>query len=149
MAFRQPNFNLLCNIWRNGTDNANPPDLADQPCALVNGRSGGFWVSGLYGTTVGQVQASIGRMQQTVSLLLPKLTDIRAAYQTAANWGDLVEVPAGSGRYYWVPWMDDVGKGHSNEHREAALLQWTNVYQAFVTGAWTLGASGGWPAPVP
>lgn len=147
MAYRLPSFNLLCNVWRNGNDVANPPDAGNQACALVNGRSGGMWVSGLYGTTAGQVEGSMSRMQQTISLLLPKLFDIRAAFQTANDWGDCVEVPAGSGRYYFVIWMDDVGKGHANEHREAVLLQLNAIYAGFAVNSWNV--PGPWPAPVP
>lgn len=149
MGFRVPTFNLFCNVWRNTNDNANPPDLAGLACCLVNGRSGGSWFVGFAGATAPQVTVSLKLAKQTMSLLVPKLTDVRPAFLTAADWGDLVECPAGSGRYYWMPWMDDVGKGFANEHRECALVPWDNTYQAYVTGAWSLGVTGGWPAPVP
>jgi hypothetical protein len=48
---------------------------------------------------------------------------------------DLVEVPAGTGRFYRVQWVDDLGKGFDNEHRFALLLQ-TNTFSP-------------WPIPMP
>jgi hypothetical protein len=65
-------------------------------------------------------------------LLLPPGTDIRSGVLGTA---DDVEVPAGSGRFYEVEFVDDVGKGFANEYRVALLIQ---------TTAW-----GAWPLPYP
>jgi hypothetical protein len=55
-----------------------------------------------------------------MSLLLPPLSDVRGP-QDSSGFTDVVEVPAGSGRYYGVAAVDDIGKGYSNEHRTASL----------------------------
>lgn len=55
------------------------------------------------------------------TLLLPALTDVRSGIQVGG--ADVIEVPAGSSRWYGVAAVDDVGKGFPNEHRAASLLQ--------------------------
>jgi len=52
-------------------------------------------------------------------LLLPALTDIRGLFSTTLQ--DVVEVPAGSGCLYNAQDVMDLGKGFSNEHRQAIL----------------------------
>ena len=56
-------------------------------------------------------------------LLLPALTDVRytGVGGTSDSFYDIVEVPAGSARWYWVLSVDDAGKGFANEHRVAEL----------------------------
>ncbi len=54
-----------------------------------------------------------------MQLLLPPLTDVRDRYQGGSY--DVVEVPSGSGRWYAVFGVDDIGKGFGNEHRCAWL----------------------------
>ena len=71
-------------------------------------------------------------------LLLPALTDIRSVVTFPGGGGskcDIVECPLGSGRFYLVISVDDVGKGFGNEFRCAAI-QATNLY-------------GVWPTPIP
>lgn len=63
------------------------------------------------------IQQVVGTLQ--VGLMLPALTDVRDAYQNSAE--DVVEVPAGSGRWYSVITFDDVAKGFSNEYRFALM----------------------------
>jgi hypothetical protein len=53
-------------------------------------------------------------------LLLPKDTDIRDS--KALSGEDMVEVPAGSGRLYTSKWVDDCGKGFTNEHRFSVIF---------------------------
>lgn len=64
-------------------------------------------------------------------LLLPPITDIRGM-QDVSGFVDVVEVPQGTGRWYGVAVVDDVGKGYPNEHRTALLLAlpgtWTPPY---------------------
>jgi hypothetical protein len=110
MAFRTPTFNLTVNIWRFGTLVGNPPDVVTVG-NLAFGRRGH--------TLDGSVTTS-GAM----FLLVPKLTDIRGKAESplAAPY-DKVEVPAGSGRYYIVDFVDDSGKGFLNEHRVAIIYQ--------------------------
>lgn len=53
------------------------------------------------------------------NLLLPALTDIRDYSSTTGS--DSVECPVGSGRFYLVDYVDDLGKGFPNEHRFALM----------------------------
>jgi hypothetical protein len=64
----------------------------------------------------------IGNLQPglVMELLLPALTDVRGAI---TGNQDIVEVPAGSGRFYSVAFVDDVGKGFGNEYRFALIQQ--------------------------
>lgn len=66
----------------------------------------------------------------TMNLLLPKGVDVRGPQDTVSF--DMAEVPAGSGRWYRVVGVDDVGKGFTNEHRTASLYalggSWTAPY---------------------
>lgn len=56
-----------------------------------------------------------------VLLLLPPLTDIRSSL--TSGQADMVECPSGSGRWYQVLAVEDIGKGFPNEHRAASLFQ--------------------------
>lgn len=62
----------------------------------------------------------LGVPLMTMTLLIPAHTDIR--WDPATGAGDVVEVPAGTGRYYTVVFVDDLGKDFANEHRGAILL---------------------------
>src|SRR5690348_1186780 len=108
MAFRLPYFPLTANVWHyshwSGTV---PPVLAPdlRPiCNLVPGRRDFDFTQNL-----------------SSYLLLPKDTDIR--FSESGVWSgaaptdpDLVEVPAGSGRYYRVWDVERSGAGFANEH---------------------------------
>lgn len=116
MAYVLPTFNLNVNVWR-GPQTLPPggaPDL----------------------TPIGNLAAGRRLPFDNTSavldmyLLLPAGTDIRSSIN--ATDPDVVEVPAGSGRFYLVAFVDDLGKGFANEHRFAVLLQ-----------------TGTWPAPIP
>lgn len=126
MPFVVPNFNLLCNIG-SGTGAGvfpRPPfvsvRLANQECALVYGRR----VNAAFSGDADSGGPSVFQM----NLLLPMGTDIRGV-QDSSGSVDLVECPAGSGRWYSVSSVDDVGKGYANEHRTAGL--------AAVPGSWS------------
>lgn len=109
MAYRLPNFNLTSGIGPNLQ--AYPPRLTS-----LSNLAWGNRTSQTY--TFGITNATTARMLMT--LLLPKGTDIRGP----ANIGgvvDSVECPIGSGRYYFVLGVDDIGKGFPNEHRAAVL----------------------------
>lgn len=116
MAFTLPTFNLSVNIWRGPVTVFPPPGgpALTVLCNLTPGR---------------RVILEAGTTGIPTFILLPALTDIRSARSGVA---DAVEVPAGTGRYYTVLWVDDVAKGFENEHRIAALTQ-----------------SGVWPTPIP
>jgi hypothetical protein len=68
-------------------------------------------------------------------LLLPKGTDVRD--ELNATGRDGVECPAGSGRFYEVIFVDDIGKGFPNEHRGATMEK------TFGPGPTE------WPTPIP
>lgn len=120
MSFTVPTFNLNVNIWRNGNPRTNPPDVTAMG-NLAWGRRVSY-AAGL---------ASAGPFI-LLTLLLPVGTDVRSSVTGAGS--DLVEVPAGSGRFYDVNDVDDIGKGFTNEHRAAVLTQNSVVP---------------WPAPIP
>lgn len=130
MSFRPPTFNLTCHIWRNtgvgGVYAA--PDVISQ-CNLSPGRRV---------NRTAQIGGGPGAgTDMYMELLLPKLTDVRAAWNGASE--DLVEVPAGTHRFYLVQSVDDVGKGFLNEYRLAVML-YNDGGTPFL---------GGIPAPVP
>jgi hypothetical protein len=112
MPFTVPVFNLNINIWHAGFGPPGPPSVA----VLGNlqwGRKRGVVVG--WGGTTGP--------QHTMWLLLPALTDIRGDFENAPLQGDLVEAPAGSGKYYVTRYVDDVAKGFANEYRCAIIQQ--------------------------
>lgn len=121
-------MNLRCNIWDNASYvGANPivlpPRLSLIVCQLTYGRRGNL-AAQFYPALGGAVTP------QGMSLLVPKLTDIRGGQDI--NGGDYVEVPAGTGRLYAVDFVDDVGKGFTNEYRDASIFalrgKWTPPY---------------------
>lgn len=130
MAFTLPVFNLTCNIYTG-------PWLTkafrlSSPCNLARGRR----VAQSEGPVLGG--SDLENMSMTV--LLPPLTDIRDI--TIAGPGDVVEVPAGSGRWYGVVIVDDVGKGFANEHRFACIAKLSEIFGPAYAGA-------DWPRPIP
>lgn len=120
MPFIVPNFNLPVNIWRFGSVIPGPPTLT-----TIGNLAWGRRQSAITGAENPQ-----GNLLMT--LLLPPGTDVRAAAQSLNS--DVAEVPAGTGRYYHVMDVDDIGKGFPNEHRAATLLatddfgQWPTPY---------------------
>lgn len=116
MAFRLPSFNLLCNITTCDVPNTpaiptGPYRLTDQECQLTYGRR--VQVASTGGTT------TAGVLVLVMNLLLPVETDIRGPQDTVSF--DMVEVPSGTGRWYYVAGVDDIGKGFANEHRTASI----------------------------
>jgi hypothetical protein len=111
MAYKVPDFPLKCNIY------TGPPAslvlrIQEQMCNLAVGKRVHIWGGGILDYTQGAV----------LELLLPALTDVRAPVQVG-NAADVIEVPAGSGRWYAVLTVDDYGKGFPNEHRYAVINQ--------------------------
>lgn len=123
MGYSLPTFNLMCNIWHDPANCYTDPPSLTVACNLT------------YGRIVSSTQGGLlFPFPPVMSLLLPKLTDIRSQLCGVA---DNLEVPAGSGRFYSTIGVDDVGKGFQNEHR-CAIISGNN--------------SGGthlWPSPIP
>lgn len=132
MPFTLPNFNLACDVYT------------------------GPWATKVYRVTL-SCNLAIGRRVQQVrvtddnnestygaqaSLLVPSLSDIRDGSCNLVN--DFVEVPQGSGRWYVVMLVDDVGKGFANEYRMVTIGK---IWQ----GVGGVGSYPGlfWPTPIP
>ena len=75
-----------------------------------------------------------------MELLMPALTDIRAASDVAL--ADIVECPKASGRFYLVRYVDDIGKGFGNEHRFALMIMFDKQVDF-------IDASFAFPVPLP
>lgn len=131
MGFRPPAFPLTASVWHNGGVGGAyaTPDLV-------------LTVNLSPGRRVLVAQALVSSPGQTpwfVELLAPMRSDIRAAWNGGVS--DLVEVPAGTGRFYVVYAVDDVGRGFLNEYRLALVN-----YQPSGTAVFGAGLH---PAPVP
>lgn len=79
--------------------------------------------------------------QTFMQILFPALTDIRGAFQGLTP--DILEVPSGSGRWYFVAACDDAGKGFENEHRVVIAAQ---LFESIDSGPL---AGSNWPVPMP
>jgi hypothetical protein len=131
MSFALPTFNLTCEVWT-------PPwvgrvhRLTAVPCNLAMGRRVQQAIQDAYDAPYGSAKPS---------LLLPMGTDIRDQYN--APDGDLIEVPSGTGRWYSVGIVDDVGKGFANEYRLASIRKVSGlVFPGNFPGM-------SWPVPMP
>jgi hypothetical protein len=141
MAFRPPRFNLLANLWRSASVTA--PPTSQFHANLSPGRRT------MLSTSPVAAAAWFAQAPQSgdvVELLCPALTDIRGAQAVGVT--DVVEVPAGSSRYYFVFFADDVAKGFPNEYRLAFLRQIDFALSAQWTAATGFTAPA-WPVPTP
>ncbi len=135
MPFTVPDFNLTCEIF------AGPYDLrvlrlSAVPCNLAMGRRVQVNFHGTDGPNYGPA---------TSSLLVPAGTDVRDNAQLVGGGApyDIIEVPSGSGRWYYVTGVDDVGKGFPNEYRFVSMDKLSsNAGLAQTTGLF-------WPVPMP
>lgn len=129
MAFRLPAFNLTFNakvmptVYPVLTIPTPPYRLVSSPCQLTYGRRVNMMGTG--GTN------QPGVLVVAMNLLVPALTDIRG-FQDSIN-NDMIECPAGSGRWYVCYSVDDIGKGFTNEHRTGCIFS----------------LAGSWVAPYP
>jgi hypothetical protein len=112
-SFTLPTFNLDVNQWLY----PNNPTLSVFPDVSLIGASNLAWGRRFNVASTGGTGVA-GVLTQGMVLLLFPLTDIAGV---AEGYGDVVEVPAGSGRFYTVQFVDDLGKGFANEHRGALL----------------------------
>lgn len=132
MPYSLPAFNLLCHIY-------DGPWLTkvfrlEAPCNLAWGRRVQAFASEVFEPEVQPASVSM-------ILLTPAGTDVRAT--VPSGMGDVVEVPAGSGRWYGVVAVDDLGKGFANEHRGAVINQVSQHLDP------VLYAGCLWPIPMP
>jgi len=132
MAFTIPTFNLTCKIWAG----PNPPSGAPRLSSVCNLAMGRRTMPSF------PHEDTFVAPHMLAQLLLPAGTDIRDASCSPATSGDVVEVPAGTGRYYYVLEVDDFGKGFPNEHRWALLAKACAAYFAPFAGV-------DWPTPIP
>ncbi len=131
MAFTLPTFNLLCTVFTGAWPTVTAR-LTDVPCNLALGRR----VQG--GAQGAQVE---GYFIPVPTLLVPPDTDIRDF--SCAVQDSLIEVPQGSGRYYGILVVDDIGKGFDNEHRFVSLYKaCESTDPAGFPGLF-------WPSPIP
>jgi len=134
MAFTVPNFNLPVNLWRAPAVVIDPPTLT----FFANlSRGERVFTTPVFADGTNELLAQM-------ILLCPALTDIRPS--DTAVYRDLVEVPAGSGRYYAVVAVDDTAKGFLNEYRFAVLFQFVNSISVSTGNPW---AAPGVPYPMP
>jgi hypothetical protein len=116
MGYHSPTFNLTANVWHVLGPIIIPPIAPPSLTTVCQLRmyKTAFEVVG-FGFTTGAV----------VALLVPKGTDLRPelGFLVGLSAPDLVECPAGSGRYYRVRAVEDVAKGFGNEYRQALLIQ--------------------------
>lgn len=134
MSFSIPAFNLDVNIYDFHT--------TPMPPVALRGTCLGNLATGRVSRVVeweARTNASPRSLAMSSCLLVPKLTDIRDA-ACAGGEGDLLEVPAGSGRIYWVTYVEDIGKGFDNEHR-MVIMQKVFTYGPFAIYRW--------PTPMP
>jgi hypothetical protein len=146
MPFIVPTFNLLCNVWvranwdAGGPGFGNPPNFANAPCALRFDQKAAYFA----GTSFTTVFLD--------TLIVPAGADLQFPAYNGANTfqdPDIVEVPSGSNKWYFIMDVHDAAKGYSNEYRLAFIL----AGQA-VTGTRLATAAGYpwgpvWPTPYP
>jgi len=131
MSFHLPELNIECDIYT-GPWLSKVLRVTNEPCNLAYGRRSSL-NDELSGTQNGGSMA--------MSLLLDAGTDVRDLSCSAVQ--DVVEVPAGSGRWYQVYNVDDIGRGFPNEHRCAVIFK---ISEAMFGSSYS-GLS--WPTPIP
>lgn len=134
MSFTTPTFNLLCDIYT-GPWSGKSLRQADVTCNLAFGKRVNGFSEALDPFPLGN------GTNARVTLLLPAGTDVRSFPLNPVS--DMVEVPKGTGRWYIVAFVDDIGKGFANEHRCAVLGQASQTVNA------TQFAGLVWPIPMP
>jgi hypothetical protein len=131
MAFTLPVFNLSVDIWTGPW--ATKAFRLNVMANLAWGKRINFASQ--------QISAEGYPSAIPMTLLLPSGTDIRS-YLTAGV-ADFVEVPSGSGRWYGVNAVDDIGKGFPNEHRGAYVTAVSQFLNSMTYPALS------WPVPMP
>lgn len=129
--YNPPTFNLKCDIYT-GPWLTKVLRASNVDCNLALGRRV---------QQQGNDYANLSYGPAAPNLLLPLGTDVRDGANASGQ--DIVECPAGTGRWYQVTAVDDVGKGFSNEYRLAALCK----ISAFLDPTKYSGLF--WPTPIP
>lgn len=109
ILYRVPLFPSVVAVWHSPNVPPAGPDVLFN-CQLTPGRRA---------ITPYVIHPAGSVIPGVIHALLPKGADIRDA--KAASGPDLVECPVGSGRFYDVTFVDDIGLGFTNEHRFAQL----------------------------
>lgn len=118
--FKLPNFNLDVNIWiPPHSPGLEPPDVVVKGQLRYTGK-----LSPVSTTAAG------GRWS-TMEVLLPKGTNV-VDLDNGLGSASIIEIPAGSKRYYRALYVDDVAKGFENEYRIVYVYK-----------------DGTWPTPIP
>jgi hypothetical protein len=113
-----PTFNIDVGVWKKGVDNT--PSIHVLDCK-----------GQLRAPSTGHLHDVAYNIGKCCSLLVPKKTAIMDR-QGPGSATHFVEAPKGTGRWYEVIMVDDIGKGFPNEHRYAVLVKY-----------------GVWPDPIP
>jgi len=134
MAYSIPEFNLVADLWRFvlPLDFDTLVHVTEFDCKLRAFGGSPSFVGGNLNTASGGPYG--------VELLCPAGTDIRDK-TCAGGVPDAVEVPIGSGRWYYVFVVDDVAKGFSNEYRFAIIGK--------IQSAYGVANAPDWPTPIP
>jgi hypothetical protein len=123
VAYQIPRMPITCDIFT--PDVPGVAAIPTSPARLAGVRCNLAWGKRTNAATTGGT-VSVGVLTSAVDLLLPARTDIRGPQDTTSF--DMVCVPSGSGRWYQVTAVDDVGKGFANEYRIAVLLALANSW---------------------
>jgi hypothetical protein len=127
MSYKLPAFNLNANIWRYAAGVPGGAPVGVASVCLAWGRRVAAPFSG--GT------AELGIVAVSPTALFPIGTDVRDGGDGAGQ--DIVEIPAGTGRYYYCVFVDSIGRGFLNEHIGCVLNK-----------TWQLGGAA-WPSVIP
>ena len=117
MSYTVPTFPLLCDIWNLGVGETGSwpmprgPDHTDIKCQLAQP----------LGLFLSQTFLNVTNAPTEVVIIrLPTGTQVNdGQHNTSASargWGDIIELPPGSGTIYGVVWKATLGKGYPNEH---------------------------------
>jgi hypothetical protein len=131
MSFTVPTFNLECNVYT-GPWLTRSLRLIALPCNLALGRRTQINGASFFGFPDGA---------STPSLLVPAKSDVRDDGNVGG--ADVIECPLGSGRWYQVNIVDDVGRGFANEYRLVSMFKICQAVNA------TLYSGLFWPTPIP
>lgn len=147
MAFVLPTFNVPINYWYNTNWNAAWLDGA----GVVPGPDA-FWDAQLRFPPKDVLLQSLSDVRLHADLLNPPGEDIRPPLVQSADfqyWMDRVEVPAGSGCYYFVESVLDVAKGFGNEYRLAVIRPTYELDGSYwsIRAHWPYAPP--WPLPLP